>query len=131
MAIYNNREVQIVSPIQVEPKLTDRVQVRYLNGDTEVVDTNSVAFTEDEKKSIRVVQDKPLDAVKVASTEDVKLVRQGIAPSTDSDLDNQAMLKVRHEQNIKVSQEQNKKAEDAAKKRLDDVDKQTTPKAAQ
>lgn len=131
MAIYNNREVQIVSPIQVEPKLTDRVQVRYSNGDTEVIDTNLVAFTEDEKKSIRVVQDKPLDAVKVASTEDVKLVRQGIAPSTDSDLDNQAMLKVRHEQNIKVSQEQNKKAEDAAKKRLDDVDKQTTPKAAQ
>lgn len=120
MAIYNNREVDIVSQQRITYKLPDLIQVKDKQGVVWNVASGDLKFTDDELKSFQVESENPLDTFKKASKEDVESAKYGVAPVAD--LKPQAQTQVTSEKRDEIL----KKNQDAAKK---EVEKEQKAKA--
>jgi len=115
MAIYKNREVTVISPTRrINPPST--IQIQYMDGTYETVTTSQVKFTEDEKKSLLKNFPSEFDGVTVASEDDVKAVRVGVAPASDPDRKHQAEGEVKTEEAHKIDEANKQKAKEEVKK---------------
>lgn len=115
MAIYKNREVTVISPTRrLNPPST--IQIQYMDGTYETVTTSQVKFTEDEKKSLLKNFPSEFDGVTVASEDDVKAVRAGVAPASDPTYRQQAEGEVRAEEAHKIDEQNKAKAKEEVKK---------------
>lgn len=79
MAIYNNREVYVLgpTPMSTTPEV---ITVRYKDGSQENVPLMNVKFTEDERRLLLKTYPSKFDLVTVVTEDDLKAVRQGLAP---------------------------------------------------
>lgn len=119
MAIYKNREVQVIGP---NPQLTtpETVSIRYaVAGTTEIVPFGAVRYTEQEKKDLIKQYPARFNDVETITDEDIKAVRLGVAPSFDTSAKEAAESKVQHQKQNEYTQKQNEKLEEEAKKDLD------------
>lgn len=115
MAIYKNREVTIVSPTRrLNPPST--IQIQYADSTYETVTTSQVKFTEDEKKALLKNFPSEFDNVTVVSDDDVKAVRVGVAPASDTDRKVQAQSEVKTDEARKIDEANKQKAKDEVKK---------------
>lgn len=114
MAIYKNREVTIVAPTRrLNPPST--IQIQYADSTFETVTTSQVQFTEDEKKALLKNFPSEFDNVVVVSDDDVKAVRVGVAPASDSDRKVQAQSEAKTDEVRKLDEANKQKAKDEVK----------------
>lgn len=114
MAIYKNREVSIVGPTYMAsaPKT---IVIKYNDGTNETVTLSQVHFTQAEKDTLVKAFPSEYDGVTVASEDDLKAVRVGVAPSSDPSYREQAEA----DKAAKEAQEQNQKQIEAARKNVE------------
>lgn len=115
MAIYNNREVTVVAPTRTAAAPANIV-VQYKDGSHETVSTGRVYFTKEEKDNLVKSFPSDYDNVNVASEDDLKAVRLGVAPSSDPSIKQQAEANIRREK----AEEETRKQVDAARKEADE-----------
>lgn len=124
MAIYKNREVQVVGPSsQANSPVT--INVSYPNGSHENVKLSEVRFTEDEKKLLVKNYPSRYDNVDVITEEDLTSVRVGVAPSFDTTEKERAVALAKHEKQTEIS---NKRAEELKAQAKKDFETQNAPK---
>jgi ethanolamine ammonia-lyase small subunit len=125
MAIYNNREVAVMTPLKLEKKLPERVQIKDKQGQFWTVSTSELKFTKDEKKAMQVENNDKLDSIKEATPEDLEAVRAGVEPPSSPELKERAMQKAKHEDTVKLVQKNDEIAKAEAQKTLDAEKKAT------
>src|SRR6266404_3121877 len=82
MAIYKNREVQIMGP-SPQANSPDSINVSYVDGTHENVKLSDVKFTPKEKEVLVKSYPSRYENVETVKEEDVKAVRIGLAPTFD------------------------------------------------
>lgn len=108
MAIYNNREVTVLTPSKFA--LPTTITVEYKDGSKETVALDKVFFTKSEKD--KLVKDNPSLYMNVAEAtdEDIKAVRLGVTPPSDPILKQQAQVKVQHQKQQELAAKQTEAA---------------------
>lgn len=79
MAIYNNREVTVISPTRPVTS-PDSVTIRHNDGQHESVLLSSIKYTSDEKKHLQKMYPSVFDQVSTIDDSAIDAVRQGKAP---------------------------------------------------
>lgn len=124
MAIYKNREVQVIGPSsQANSPVT--INVSYPNGSHENVKLSEVKFTVDEKKLLVKNYPGRYDNVDVVTEQDIAAVRIGVAPSFDTTEKERAVVKAQNEKQLEIS---NKRAEELKAQAQKDFETQNAPK---
>lgn len=115
MAIYKNREVTVMGPTRrVNPPST--IVVQYQDGTHETVPMGQVKFSKEEKDALIKAFPSEYDSVDVASEDDIKAVRVGVAPASDPSYRQQAEGEVRTEEAHKIDEENKRKVKEEVKK---------------
>lgn|ERR1700735_2161396 len=122
MAIYNNREVQVLGPNNMANS-PETINVRNTNGSHENVAVSSVYFTDEEKSALVKAHPSKFDDVKTVSKDDVEAVRSGVAPSYDPSY----KAKAESEANAKKQKDILDKNTELAKKQADKASSSSTP----
>lgn len=124
MAIYKNREVQVVGPSS-QANTPTTINVSYSNGSHENVRLGEVRFTADEKKALQKSYPSQYDNVAVVTDDDLTSVRVGVAPSFDPTEKDRARTMAQHDKQVELS---NKRAEDLKAQAKKDFETQNAPK---
>src|SRR6266567_7743898 len=107
MAIYKNREVQVLGP-NPQANSPETINVSYSDGTHENVKVSDVSFTPEEKATLVKTYPSRYEDVKVHKEEDVKAVRVGLAPTFDKAEHEALRIKAEAEH---LAQEAQKRAE--------------------
>jgi hypothetical protein len=106
MAIYKNREVQVLGPSpQANTPVT--INVAYPNGSNENVKLSDVRFTAAEKASLIKNYPNGYTNVQTVTEDDLTSVRVGVAPSFDTTEKDVAMVKAQHQKQVDISNKRN------------------------
>ena len=124
MAIYKNREVQVVGPSSMANSPTT-INVAYPNGSHENVKLSEVRFTAGEKASLVKNYPSGYQDVLLVTEDDLASVRVGVAPSFDTTEKERAVAMAQHDKQVEIS---NKRAEALKAKAKADFDSQNAPK---
>lgn len=120
MAIYNNREVDLISTPRITHQLPETVQVQDKQGNVWNLKSTDVKFTDEELKAMQVDKEDPKDTFKKASKEDIEAAKVGVAPVAD--LIPAAQTQVTTEKRDEIL----KKNTEAAKKEAEKIQKDKT-----
>jgi hypothetical protein len=102
MAIYKNREVQVLGPSpQANTPVT--INVSYANGTNENVKLSDVRFTAAEKALLIKNYPNGYTNVQTVTEDDLTSVRVGVAPSFDTAEKDVAMAKAQHQKQVDIS----------------------------
>ena len=115
MAIYNNREVTVMTPVH-RPNPPQMIQIRYQDGTFETVSIGKLQFSKDEKNALVKAFPSDYDNVTVASEDDLKAVRVGVAPASDPSYRQQAEGEVRTDEARKIDEANKQKVKEEVKK---------------
>lgn len=105
MAIYKNREVQVLGP-NPQANSPESITVSYMDGTHENVRLSDVKFTKAEKDALVKAHPSKYDNVEVVRDEDVKAVRVGVPPASDKAAYEQARVQVQQEKQAEMSKKQ-------------------------
>src|SRR5258708_25913097 len=122
MAIYKNREVQVLGP-SPQANSPSTINVSYVDGTHENVKLSQVHFTQAEKDLLMKTYPGQYDKVHIVKEDDVKAVKLGVAPSFDTAVHEQAKAKVHAD---KVSEISKKQVDAASAKAKADFEAQNT-----
>ena len=82
MAIYKNREVQIIGP-NIQANSPESINISYKDGTKENVLIDQVYFSTEEKTSLVKKYPSKYDNLNVASAKDIENVQHGSIPTFD------------------------------------------------
>ncbi len=119
MAVYKNREVNLVSPAHQINRTPELVTVAYADGTHENVPFGQVKYTKAEKDQLVKNYPSTYESVTVIDDEDLKAVRLGVTPPSDPEMKAMAEEKARREKMQEETQKNVEKAKAEADKRLE------------
>lgn len=126
MAIYKNREVQVIGPSPMANTPTT-IQVSFKDGTHENVKFGDVRFTASEKTQLQKSYPSRYENVPLVNEEDLKSVRLGVAPTYDEAAKDAAR---RDAQRKMADDLAHKRAEELRAQAEKDFVSQNTPKPA-
>lgn len=124
MAIYKNREVQVVGPSPMA-NTPSTINISYRDGTHENVKLSDIRFTEGEKKSLIKNYPSKYDNVELITEEDLKAVRVGVAPTYDKTVIEQAKVQAQHEKQVELASKRAEEAKAQQKKELEKTQENT------
>jgi len=126
MAIYKNREVNVIAPTRrINPPQT--MQIQYQDGTYETVSMGQITFSKAEKDALVKAYPSEFDNLTVASDDDIKAVRVGVAPASDPSRKEQARAEVRTDEAQKIDQKNKEKVKDEVKDEVNRPQPVTAP----